>query len=239
MNQRILGFVVAALCSSVPMLAHAQSASVLDPYDTTPSENDVRAAAEFDRGTSLFRSGHPRDAADAFEHSYQLRPRPSTLYNAAQSYRSAGEYLHAIEALERYRREATLTTERSIATQEAIADLQDLVATVTLRPLPASAIVTLDGAPVATSGPIRVDPGTHVVAARATGYAPSAVRLTLRADEQRALAIRLENNSVARQWWFWTGIGSVVTVATVVTVLGLTLPHHSPCGTLNVCVAPQ
>lgn len=214
------------------------SATDLDPFDLTPSGTDALAASEFSRGATLFHSGRPREAAEAFDHSFRLRPRANTLYNAAQAYRSAGAYVLAIDTFERYLLDATLPPARRDATEATVSDLRRSLAVLTLRPLPSSSLISVDGASVTPGAPLRVDPGTHIVSARASGFAPSALRFTVRPEEQRTVSLALERSSVFSRWWFWTGVGASVTVAAVAfTTILLVTTHESPvCGTLSVCV---
>ncbi len=245
MLRRVFPTALAALLCAIPERATAQTASAtttaaptaLDPFNAALSLDDARAEAEFARGVALYRGGRPLEAADAFERSDALRPSANTLFNIGQAYRSGGSPLGAIAAFERYLELPALPAERRESVERAVADMRRALATLTLRPVPASARMTVDGRVVAAGAAIVVDPGRHVVDARAAGYGASALSLMLRSEEQREITIRLDRSSVARQWWFWTGLGTLVTVAAVTASMVLLYREEPPsCGALNVCV---
>lgn len=59
------------------------------------AENEAKTF--FERGTALFALRHYAEAAVAYEKSFELRPEPAILYNAAQAYRLAGNKTRALD----------------------------------------------------------------------------------------------------------------------------------------------
>ncbi len=84
-------FGLAAVLVAAAGVAHAQ-----------PSPTDAAARDAFDEGTRLYAEGRYTDAARAYEHAYELSPRPLILKNIATAYERALEMGRAADALSRY-----------------------------------------------------------------------------------------------------------------------------------------
>lgn len=95
---------------------------------------------------------------------------------------------------------------------------------------PASAIVSVDGAPKGTP-PVEIvlPAGAHVVDVSAERHESAHVPLVIDAGGRKDLDLTLEKKpSITSSWWFWTAAGVVVAgVATGVTVL-LVQPEKEP-----------
>jgi hypothetical protein len=87
----------------------------------------------------------------------------------------------------------------------------------------ASALVSIDGAPVGNA-PIEqvVTPGTHRVAVHRAGYEDTESSVVVLAGEHKDLTLDPQKNApVYAKWWFWTGVG-VVVAGGVATAIALT-----------------
>jgi tetratricopeptide (TPR) repeat protein len=202
-----------------------------------------RARERFEQGVRYADALQWAEAADAFEESYRLFPRPATLRNLGLAHRALGRYTHAIQELQQFLEEGNPESDVAQQVHQIITDMRSELATVTVVPSVSSVQLTLDDQPVHANEEIQVDPGNHVVTGTAQGYARAAQTFTLHRSEQRRVELHLERTGgggILSQWWFWTGVGVIVAGGVAVGAVVL-LSHEAPpnCGTLNVCVSPQ
>lgn len=130
------------------------------------------AARAYQHGLEALRGARYGEAALAFEDSYRASPVPGVLYNLALAYRGAGRSQLAVETFARYLREggAAVPADRRAAVERAIGELRVGLSTIECQVTPRDATLMLDGRVVVCDGSMLVDPGEHVVAARADGY---------------------------------------------------------------------
>lgn len=143
-----------------------------------------RAAAEalFNQGRSLMTAGKYAEACPKFEASQQLDPGLGTMLNLAECYEKTGrtasawaEYREAIPLA----RAAGSKARQDLAVERAQA-LEERLSTLTIRAMSGDAAdaqleVRRDGVavqPAELGSPIPVDPGEHLIEARAPGKAP-------------------------------------------------------------------
>lgn len=204
-----------------------------------PTQAQAREA--FQRGLEQANNLQWSEASESFERSYQLYPRPQTLFNLGLAYRALGRYREGTETLERYLRDANVPPDLRAQVDEALAEMRRSVARITLNVVPANATVTVDEQPVRAGEELLLNPGNHTLGARAEGYANYARTLTVTRGETRHFDVNLDRRggSVATQWWFWTIIGVVVAGGVVGTAVAVTREGPANCGSLGVCLTPQ
>jgi hypothetical protein len=106
----------------------------------------------------------------------------------------------------------------------------------------AAAVVSVDGQPIGNA-PVEVvvAPGTHRVAVHRGGFQDATTSVVLALGEHKDVALDLERNPpITKRWWFWTGVGVVVT-AGVITAAALLIersPSHGDGFTPNQVSAP-
>lgn len=103
--------------------------------------------------------------------------------------------------------------------------LDTLPATLHIASQPAGAIVTVADADVGLTPVDVVRPaGTYRVVVKKSGYIPFDSQVATHAGEDVNLGptLPIEKKSITQRWWFWTGIGFLVTGAVVGTALGVT-----------------
>ena len=129
------------------------------------------ARALFKQGVEFAASRQWDEAADAFERSLKLSPRPITVFNLAGAQAATGRIVAGIENYRRFIRSANAPRYSGYvrAARSAIAELEPKQARLQLevRGLQVTDRVTLDGRPLdlASVGvPIPVDPGAHEAA---------------------------------------------------------------------------
>jgi PEGA domain-containing protein len=102
---------------------------------------------------------------------------------------------------------------------------------IVVRLEPSDARLILDGAAVEGQGrTFRVAPGSHELRAEQDGYVATSTRVSVSGGAESTVSLRLVSapSSIVESPWLWIGVGTVV-VATVVTVLILTLRPPSVC----------
>jgi tetratricopeptide (TPR) repeat protein len=139
-------------------------------------------AAEADRlfseGVKLLDAGKFAEACPKLEQSQKLEPAAGTLLNLAACYEKSGR---RAQALKTFREAGDAARARGRADWTKVADdhvraLEGALPKLTIHRGPTPGLeVTLDGKPVSDAelgASLAVDPGTHVVVARASGRAP-------------------------------------------------------------------
>jgi len=96
----------------------------------------------------------------------------------------------------------------------------DLRGTLVVTSSVAGAFVQVDGKSVGTVPvELRLDPGEHSIALRHTDYEPATSRIVLRPNEHRSFALTLQHTArFYERWWFWTGVGAVITTSAAVSI---------------------
>ncbi len=206
------------------------------------STDAQRARERFEAGVRLADSLQWSEAADAFEESYRLLPRPGTLRNLGLAHRALGRYMRALEELRQFLAESAPTPDVNTQVTTIINDMRSQLATLTVVPSVSGAQLTLDNQPIHANEEIQTDPGTHVVTGTAPGHARAAQTLTLRRSEQRRFELRLERTGGGVPIGVVVGstVGGILVVAGIVLAVVLLSHEEAPnCGSLNVCVNPQ
>jgi hypothetical protein len=180
------------------LLAGAASAADPDP------------AQLFDRGVADMDAGRLEQACPAIAQSYQIDPRPGTLFTLAECETKRGrlgaaaarydEYLALYPTLSADKKAKQGDREKTARAQRAA--LAPRIAELTLVLPPGTrrgTQVTCDGAPIAagTFGtPFPVDPGEHVATTQVPGGPVTSVRITLAKGERKAIALEVKESAV-------------------------------------------
>ncbi len=145
----------------------------------TPAErSDFRAAVALVDGRRY------DEARAAFQALYASTHDARILFNLAATAEAAGDAVGALDALERFAREAppALLQQRSAAVESARARLSARVGVVRVAPEAPDLRAVVDGSPVETSAlreGLRLNPGDHVVRLSAPRHAEREERVTL------------------------------------------------------------
>lgn len=222
---------------SVPS-AHAQS----------PSDPEAAAQA-FRAGVAAAKAQRWKEALDAFDLSYRLRPHPDTLLNLAGAQAQTGLLLEAVENYRRFESEGARTPESAPIRQAALDYAKRLEArvarlTVRIAALETDDVVELDGTPLAPAElgrSLRANPGEHRLTVERGGrlIVKREVALTESANETLELSAAAgpstgdvaaavgagqgdearAGGSLLESGWFWLGTGVVLAAAVVLTVV--------------------
>jgi hypothetical protein len=189
-SRALLPLVLACSCLAlVPASAAAQ---------TAVDEAKILAREYYERGRALVDQGKLEEAAEAFHRAYELSPHHSVLYSLGNTYAALGRSVKAVDALDRYLREAEaagkLDKARRSEVDKTLATQRDRIAVITASVKPDGAEITVDGKKIGLSplaAPIRLDPGEHLIRASHTHYAPGELRITTSGKEARSVELSL------------------------------------------------
>jgi tetratricopeptide (TPR) repeat protein len=186
-----------ALLAAGPARAQPGAAPISEPtLEWDPVTPRKVAHQHFNSGVELAGRGEYEPALAEFLSAYQAFPNFVVLYNIGQAYILLGRPIEAIDTLEQYLREGNqqIAAARVERTVEQIAAQRTQVAELRVAVSVASAAVEIDGRSVGASpmvGPLRVDPGTHLISVRAPDRPPLLRSVTVSAGQRLDLAIEL------------------------------------------------
>lgn len=213
----------------MPRLAAAQAGPAATPTPAQEAPNRAREA--FQKANVHYALGEFGLAAELYQDAYKLKPDAALLYNAAQSFRLAGNAPRALVLYKNYllfypaQRNAPEVKQQVINLQNAIATAEK----------------AQTAPPTSTAQPHDPDPARPVAPARtdANLVAPAVVTAVPSPSTQpqqvptpgvittpapsAALAVsaplpRADHAPVYKKWWFWVAtVGAVVVVAGAVT----------------------
>jgi tetratricopeptide (TPR) repeat protein len=188
-----------------------------------PGTKDARSLS-WD-AAAAFRGGHYADAAQRYEAAFALRPDPVLLYNAAQSYRLAGNNARALELYGNYVRlypeGASVEDARGhvSALKKVIEDrrLQPALATTP----PAALATTAPGLPPTEARPPSEAHGLPPTEALRAADAPPSPRSNQRVPllSRTAPAPADVKRPLTQEAWFWVAVGAAVAVVGATVIL--------------------
>lgn len=170
------------------------------PAHAQENPADIATARElFREGLVLSREERWEEARVKLEQSLSLKQTPLTYYTLAVAEKKSG---HPVAALEHFKtflaQPQNAKTEGFVpGAEKAVAELERLVARVTIEVSPASIPeldVKIDGKlvpEVALGRPRLVDPGEHEVMARAPGYLPTGDTFSVEAQQSASVSLTL------------------------------------------------
>lgn len=216
-----------------------------------PSDADKERAKErFKRGLKLARDGNCEGALAEFEASYELVPRPNTLYNIARCQSELFRYDLAVRAYERYLSEVPADSDERTAVEMAMQSLRDLLGTIQVASNVEAEIWVRDRLVGTAPGSILIPGGRHALELRAEGYLPSRkevdvaagataeLKVELRKAERRVDVTVVEDRGIHRAV-FWTGVGATLATALVGGVFaGLALKERNDGEDIDPLAAP-
>lgn len=205
------------------------------------SDVQARARGRFEEGVRLANELQWVQAAAAFEESYQLFPRPTTLFNLGLAHRALGHYRRAIDELERFLNDGNPNATERTQVTDALTAMRGQLAHITIVPSADGARIVLDGEPVEPNSEVPLDPGNHVVEVTAQGFVRNAQNVSLRQSENRRLEVRMERGGGVPTGAVIGIVAGVVVAGAVAGVLIWQLSGEEKpyCGTLNQCIQPQ
>ena len=225
------------------------AASPLAAQDASPAETE-EARRLFGEGIEALESEAWEIASQAFERSYELVPRASTLLNLATAQAELGQVLEAVESYRRFLAEADrrqLRRHRREA-ERAIAELEPRIAhvSVSIPDLEEGDVVRLDNEPLPMAAmdlELPMSPGLHVLEVRRVDDDIGRLELVLVEGEHRGVTLVIQprepvappileappEESDDTGIWVGVGIGAGVAAIALGVVLGVVLaPAEEP-----------
>ena len=168
------------MCTAAPVLAGG------------PPEG---ARALFAQGEEAYREARYEDAIRLFLRTYEIDPKPTLLFDAAQAYERLGDVPNALRWYREYLRQSPQADDRSTVEEKArnLAHRLSLMGLqqVTVLSTPPSAKVVLDGQPIGkTPWTGEITPGPHMVVLVLEGFPDTAKQFVLASD--RAMSLDLD-----------------------------------------------
>jgi hypothetical protein len=163
----------------------------------TPAHADSKLAADaFERGRKLVAAGNTAEACQAFFESLHAEFSYATLYQFAGCEETLGKVATAWQAFHQLAAEDSDLARRAKSAERADALLPRVPKlAITVEHAPPNTAYTLDGERItlAAGEPVLVDPGEHVLVARAPGYREQRLPTgALVAGARRDLVVALE-----------------------------------------------
>jgi hypothetical protein len=216
---------IAPLAPAAPPTA-APPAAPAAPATPGPSDEQKAAAiAKYSEGVELVRKLQWSEGLAAFEASYKIAPTPAALFNIGTCERALGRYVRSRDTLTRALAEdqarggklpeATVTEARGY-----IAEMDRVIAKISLVISPVGAAIAIDGRPlaplpgtgpngvprvaagVAPPGPgaaapapafeVVLDPGAHVITLSRRGFADAVVNKSIGPGTSTTLELKLD-----------------------------------------------
>ncbi len=206
-------------------------------------ENDPRyvdARRRYDEGVAIYERGDYHGALAEFQHIYDVLSEPPphprrffVLFDIGRCQEQLYRYNEALESYRRFLAEGG-AADRELAgrAQQALAQLEQRLATINIQTNVDSAEVWVDGRPVGTApGPIRVTGGDHTVELRASGHLPGSQAVQVAARMTETISIQLELAGGLDPALFFTG--AAVTLVTLGVAIGFGVTALSERGTLE------
>lgn len=253
---RALAAIFALSCS----LLHAAPASAqqraTSPSSAPPSKDEATRLKR--EGDEAFLARRYVDALRDWEASLAIAPNPALHYNRARALEALERLPEALDAFERFMREApSELREKTAKLDDHVRTLRQKVATIDLRVTPPGARITVRRVVVGTAPlktPLRLNAGLAEVEVEAEGHEPvkkslvfqggttQTIDFVLRARPAAVMAAPTapepapvvvdDAPSVLSRWWFWAGAGAVV-AGGVITVIVLTRPAEARSGDIG------
>jgi len=212
------------------------------PVWAAASSKDARRI--YDEATAAFGLGRYAEAAEKYEAAFSLRPDPALLYNAAQSYRLAGNKARALELYRNYVRlypegtNAEDARSHVAVLKKAIEDERTPSAAPPVVPPPAPARAPSappPSAPPPSTPPPATMPApveTQMPVAPLPSAPPPAADSNVPMVSQPATAGD-EQKPLTRQTWFWVAVGAAAVLVGTTVILLATRGDTFPDATLG------
>jgi tetratricopeptide (TPR) repeat protein len=231
----VAGALILAASLAVAPLARAEPHPAADP-------RTEKAREHYLQGDAYYKLDKYASALQEYEQAYLAKSDPSFLYNIAQCHRLMGDKAEALKFYRRYLKDAPTAPNRAVA-EKHIKDLEVALAGPGGAPPPPT---PSPGSPPGTVSPVvPVPPAQMPAPAAGPASSTSPPTLALNApppapsDAPSGGSIEAarprsqdESRPIYTKWWFWTGIGVLVTGA---LLIALSAGHDPACPTGRVC----
>ena len=222
----------------VAVLAVHPEAVAVAVAEAAPDADSNDARRMFEEATAAFSLGRYAEAAEKYEAAFALRPDPVLLYDAAQSFRLAGNWTRALELYRSYARLYPDGPNAADARGRAAA-LEKLIAASPPAPPPP--------APGQAAPPWQAPPATPPAVQQVTppqapqpspaaslpAAPPPAAKRAAVPMVSREAASNGEKQSVTHKTWFWVAVGAAVVIVGTTLILVATRGEQFPDATFG------
>jgi hypothetical protein len=183
------------------LVAQALLVSLSWPSSLRADTPRAGAAEHFDRALLHVDRREFALAIAEFERAYELGKHFSVKYNLGLAYAAVGRYREARGSLTTYLSEGApkLSEERQRDVRSLIEAYERKLAKLEIVTLPATAEVLIDGELHEDTSKVELDPGRHVITARADGHSESTVIVETDAADERTVRLELRPLAPAPQ----------------------------------------
>ncbi|GAB4201814.1 MAG: hypothetical protein OHK0013_14310 [Sandaracinaceae bacterium] len=186
--------------ASLTSIARAQEAApqTTPPTPPGPTADEAEARLRFTQGLALARAGDCRGALAELSRSYDLVPRPNTLFNMAQCQEQLFRYDLAVRDYERYLAMAPTDAEDRATVEAQLRALRSLLGTIRVSLSPAlpegqrAEVWLADRIVGEAPGDVLVPGGSHAIEIRATGFIPARRQVQVTARETTEVSVEIE-----------------------------------------------
>lgn len=185
------------MTTTLPHVVAAAPGSTPSAKSSTPADAKKKAEAGklLAEGNALSNEGDYVEALEKFRAAYAVYPSPKLLLNMGTMLRQLGRNIEAADVYERYLRDPDADPQQVQLLNRTLDEIDSLLGHIHITVSPLDASVSLDGKPldVPTQGiDMRVEPGTHKVAAEKKGFPPAIVTVTLGRGDERVASLKVE-----------------------------------------------
>ena len=231
--------VIAAVC--LPASASAGDTAGDDP------KAKVQAQVLLDEGTAAYGRGDYATALDKFTAAHKIFPSPKLWFNIGQANRDLGRPVEAVEAFDRFLRDATdAPAETLTEARKSAAELKTKLGRIEITCATDGAEITVDGKQIGSTPlgeMVWTTPGRHQVAVQHAGFSPAIEDVVVAVGKAAPLNFVLrpidlhaanpgaggalvggdaavaERKPVYRRTWFWVATGVVIGAGVAAAVI--------------------
>jgi len=224
-------FVIAAVCLPAAASAGAHEA----PSDDIKAK--YQAQVLLDEGTAAYGRGDYATALDKFGAAYRIFPSPKLWFNIGQANRDLGRPVEAVEAFDRFLRDASDAPAETVTeARQSASELKKKLGRIEVNCATDGAEITVDGKQIGSTPlgeMVWTTPGRHQVAVQHAGFSPAIEDVVVTAGNAAALNFELrpidlqapnpgaggalvggdaeaEHKPVYKRPWFWVATGVVI-----------------------------
>jgi hypothetical protein len=226
---------IVVVCSAITTRASAE-----------PSDGQAKARAQglLSEGTAAYGRGDYAAALDKFTAAYKIFPSPKLWFNIGQANRDLGRPVEAVEAFDRFLRDAGDAPPETLAeARRSAAELKTKLGQINVRCPTDGAEITIDGKPVG-SAPLGemlwATPGRHQIAGQLDGFSPAIEDVVVELGQVTPVDIQPrpidtslkdgrwpdglgpgvpQERPVYRRGWFWIAAGVVVAIGAGIAII--------------------
>ena len=164
--------------------------------------DQAKAAALKKQGDELVHDAKYKEALDAYDKSFAIVPNPAIFYNRGRALQSMGDYIGALDALEKFVANAPADLKAKVPNlDKTMAEIATHVSTLVIKTPVEGAAVTVNDKSLGNTPlkPQRFQPGEVTITINAAGYITYTQQMSLQAGETTTLEPELKKPAAASE----------------------------------------